>query len=661
LNLKIYKNILLLFVIIASLFCSEYVLAESNNVQAVGSQKIWRINFNDEVRFDNLTKQSIYVKDKNDFKVDISLELSEDGKSVLVKPPQNGYVMGSEYTLNIDNNIYSTENKKLKKSSVVNFFIENIEESSSVIKAKNNKIIEAVPGKVYLINEINNLFDSKTLKELGWKTSTYKYEVMDNEGTMLENSFKSKPLQIPLKFKGDFSIYLGYVRGTEEIDVKIKEKVNKVKIEDNYDEDNDFEYIREVFIDNVYLNNNIITIMPSLNKKTRIAYIKLIALNDEQFELHHSNNYKLGKVIYDNDGYSNFFGGMYFSEDALEKRAVDELVELNAREINWCIGTTGMLNYDSEYAGKAFAGSYKYNPLIREGDKLARRQIWNILRTGKSPLQIVAERGDEKEIEVNASMRMNAFYSSDHQKIFNGKIYDEYKDCIQDGSVYLSYYYPKFRRYIKNILKEASSFQGVDGVTLDFCRYPNVIGNEANLKEKTIVMNNFMREVRNMIPKDKNITVRIPYKDYLSYGLDVETWIEQGLIDRLIPSCISYENFFDITPFVKMVKNTKVELYAGITANLEGHDITKEEEKLIKKGIKLSHNKYLNVNQYLKRAHEVYEEGADGVFLFNTLVDPNFNDPIPSEMKLLTDKILLKKWHEFKYDAGLVINEIIVK
>lgn len=61
--------------------------------------------------------------------------------------------------------------------------------------------------------------------------------------------------------------------------------------------------------------------------------------------------------------------------------------------------------------------------------------------------------------------------------------------------------------------------------------------------------------------------------------------MKEGLIDILIPSNVYVDDFFDIKPFVDMVKGTKVKLYIGICADVKGKDLTKENEQLMKAGL----------------------------------------------------------------------------
>ncbi|MCY6369597.1 hypothetical protein [Clostridium ganghwense] len=532
----------------------------------------------------------------------------------------------------------------------------------SLVNLKSGETITAESGKIYLFKCVQKMVNNENeeANRAGWGASVFKG---DNKGVIIESTDKSQELELPLKLNGWFKIDIGYAAGTDSFIVKETEKDNSYNYVENneaYDAHklygNQYIYEKRALISN--FNGNSIKISPYNNYRARIAYIKLVGLTSEEIAAYNKSDEGASgrRIIYDFDGYSDFFSGSYPTVDSLKKKTVDVLSKKNVGEINWCLGTTGMLTYNSRYAGKAFEGVDRYDNQLREGDKLAREQILNILKTGKSPLEVVADEAEKKGVKINASLRMDAFYNPKIYGFLNGAMYDEYKDCVQEGSFSMNYTYPKFRDYIKNILREAASFKNVDGITLDFCRYPTVMGSQTTKIYKNfyraIIMNKFMKEVRAEIPKNKNITVRIPYKNPLSYGFDVETWIEKGYIDRLIISNISKEDFFDITPYVEMVKGTKVKLYIGIVADVKGHDLTKAEEELMKKGLYVHEREYLKLDQYLSRAYDVYKKGADGVFLFNTSSNLLIDTSAPTQATYLGDKVLIHRWYNFQYNEG---------
>ncbi|MCY6355141.1 hypothetical protein [Clostridium sp. ZS2-4] len=639
----------------------QAVKGETNGILEVDKSKVWKINFSKKVKLDESTKREISVINEDGKKVNISLELSENCKAILVKPPVKQYNEGETYTLKIGTNIYSTSNAKLKKSKDTKFTIKKVDRHAGDEKINDGDTITSEAGKEYIFDRIDKLKDinGKSVVYTNWNASTYTLNKFNSNKIYIENSKGAEELMLPAKINGWFGIYVGYVTGTEEFKVKGAGKEENIKI---VEKNNEEQYLKEAFAFAAEFKDGTVSIAGIDGKKARIAYIKLAGLTQEQVDLYkrYDEYRSYTRVVYNNDGFTDFFWGKCGNEEELKNVVVDSVRDAGAGEINYEIGTTGLLNYNSIYAGKPFEDSHKYDSYIRQGDKLAREQILNILDIGKSPLQIAADRGKEKRIRVNASMRMNAFYSAMATMFLNGNMYDEYANCKQNNSHLLSYFYPRYRQYVINVLKEIASFDNVYYINLDFCRYPNVMGSEATADEKIKIMNEFMRSVRREIP-NKKISVRVPYLNTLSYGLDVETWVKEGLIDRLIPSSIGFEDFYDLDKFVDMVKGTKVELYVGISANLKGQDLTKETEELIKKGLLVPQNEYLTVEDYLVRAHEAYNAGANGIFLFNTLTDIDFTKEYSPKFNLLGDKMKVKKWYEFEYPSYLIHDRVKIQ
>ncbi|MCY6483115.1 hypothetical protein OW763_01940 [Clostridium aestuarii] len=526
-----------------------------------------------------------------------------------------------------------------------------------LVYLQTNDTITSKAGKIYLFRRVDKMlnYDNKNAMYGSWDVSAYEGD--KNKGVIIESTDKSQVLKLPVKLNGWFKVCVGYASGTTAFIIRRTENKDSYvfrKKNNSYDNLEGKQFICEKNMSVCNFKEDSVEIVPCNFGKARIAYIKLIGLTRKEIKEYNKldEGKKGNRIIYDFDGYSDFFSGNYPNGNDLKMRTVGVLSEKGVGEINWCLGTTCMLNYNSRYAGEAFEYDKKYDYQFRDGDRIARKQILNIIKSGKSPLEIIADEGEKAGMKVNASLRMNAFYNPEKYGFLNGMMYDEYKNCLQKGSQAISYKYPKFRTYIKNVLKEAASFKNVDGVTLDFCRYPTVMGQEAEQKEKIAIMNQFMNELRNEMPKNKTITVRIPYKNPLFYGFDIKTWVKKGYIDRLIPSNISNEDFFDITPYVKMVRGTKVKLYIGIVADVKGHDLTKKEEILMKMGLYVHKKEYLNIDQYLLRTYDVYKKGADGIFLFNTTSNILIDSTSPVEGKYLGDKIKMQKWYKLQYYNG---------
>jgi len=658
---KFYFIIILMFGII---FTSKQVQASTIPNTMVEKDKSWIIKFNKAIDYNDKAVSSIGVFDKKGEKVNIRLQIGEDKKSVIVKPPIRMYTEGEEYVLKIETNIQSEKGNKLKERKEINFTINKNEPYKDYIKIKPGDTIQNETGKNYIFYDVHKSkpLDNKSLSENGWSLKAYKTVNSRDSRGMIYTLGNSKSLELPFKVKGWMGFYVGYHDDTEEFTINSNGNEFKFK---NYDDNKNKSgngFINESFIfAKNFTEDDSVTISGVEGKKAQIAYVRLVPLNEEEIALYNktseSSPGNKKTVVYDNDGYTDFFLGKYPDITSLEKFPEDITSKLNSQSINWTLGTTGLLNYNSQFAGTAFQGAEKFDSYVREGDILARYQILNILIGGKSPLELVASKGETLGVSVNASLRMNAFYNQQSTLFLNGAMYDFYKEFLQNNNYNLSYYYPKYRTYILNVLKEVSVVENVDGITLDFCRYPNVMGSEATLGEKIAIMNEFMRQVRLEIP-NKKITVRFPYLQPASYGLDAKTWVEEGLVDTVVPSVIGYEEFWNVEEYSSLYKSNKIQILVGISANLKGRDLTPETERLMKEGKYVPDNRYLSVEEYLIRANEAYNKGADGIFMSNILNDLDIRGDVSPKFKFLSDKFKVKKWYELEYKSYLVNDKI---
>lgn len=100
---------------------SDYELwqVEESNVK---SDKEWNIEFNKAV-LDSELYDNIVVVDSNKYIMENEIEFSNDGKTLHVNPPQDGYNVGEDYTLYIKNKIESEDGEVLNKSWKVEFTI----------------------------------------------------------------------------------------------------------------------------------------------------------------------------------------------------------------------------------------------------------------------------------------------------------------------------------------------------------------------------------------------------------------------------------------------------------------------------------------------------------------------------------------------------------
>lgn len=110
---------------------SVTVHAQIVDNQTVGKYKAWTIKFNKTVKFDDTVKTKVHVFDNNHNIINVSVNKGNSDNEILVSPPSQGYNLGGKYTLNVEKDIYSTDNKNLNNDVNMNFSIDETASSNA--------------------------------------------------------------------------------------------------------------------------------------------------------------------------------------------------------------------------------------------------------------------------------------------------------------------------------------------------------------------------------------------------------------------------------------------------------------------------------------------------------------------------------------------------
>jgi len=161
----------------------------------------------------------------------------------------------------------------------------------------------------------------------------------------------------------------------------------------------------------------------------------------------------------------------------------------------------------------------------------------------------------------------------------------------------LQFSVPQVRAYALGLVREAIEM-GADGISLDYCRYPECV-------DSAMICTTFMRELRRTVDsagrarglKHVPILVRFPAKGVRLWEcFDYKTWAHEGLVDYLCPSNIQGRHHgFDIRPYVQAAKGTKTRVLGCLEAIRWGWELP---------------------GPYLWRAKQVYDQGADGAYIY---------------------------------------------
>ena len=305
-------------------------------------------------------------------------------------------------------------------------------------------------------------------------------------------------------------------------------------------------------------------------KKAYIAYVRLTPLDDAAVRALQSDRSRPDTRIVQAtiDGIS-FFGGEYRTREQILE-LVEPYRHSDVGKVTWafCYGDT--VNYPSKVG--IFLGG------VRKGShNVGQESLRQLAADGCIPQAIVAEQVHGMGLKFEAMFRLGMFGHVPPQRWFptgrKGFVesHPQFRLCMADGTPVekASYAFPEVRALMLGIIRESAEMFDIDGVSLAFNRGPLFVAWEKpvlddfrkEFKEdarklplgdprlcqiRFRYLNEFVRDARRVLDevgkaKGKRLELSVWYQghaqDERAYsGIDVETWIREGLLDSLVGS-----------------------------------------------------------------------------------------------------------------------------
>ena len=283
------------------------------------------------------------------------------------------------------------------------------------------------------------------------------------------------------------------------------------------------------------------------------------------------------RIIYNNDGDDVIEArpGVeheYDVSEALTVRASGDLVQdfLDARSTP-LIGTQVDCNWFSPcMAGLTFSHHTKLGGFYGKGIPLEL-----VEKYGRDTLQIQLDFSHEHGMEAVWALRMNdvhdafppgsrrwtyglAPFKKEHPKFMMGKEgdWDKYAGSPKANWTGLDFAVPEVREYIFSIIQEVAQNYDVDCIGMEFFKYFPFFRESLERNpvepEHLELMNDLLRRIRRMADEQASrrgrpllLAAHTPFSlaDSVHVGVDLETWLAEGLIDQLMPGG-NYESVF---------------------------------------------------------------------------------------------------------------------
>jgi hypothetical protein len=103
---------------------TEGKVLKKDELYKVQSNKLWRVTFNHEIDPLSVTSSAIQLKDVNGKVMFSTFRINDDGKTLEILPPVQGYKINNSYTITIKNSISSKYGRSMLKDENINFYVD---------------------------------------------------------------------------------------------------------------------------------------------------------------------------------------------------------------------------------------------------------------------------------------------------------------------------------------------------------------------------------------------------------------------------------------------------------------------------------------------------------------------------------------------------------
>ena len=236
------------------------------------------------------------------------------------------------------------------------------------------------------------------------------------------------------------------------------------------------------------------------------------------------------------------------------------------------------------------------------------RNVEAMFAQGVDPYTLILAEAKKRGLEALLSYRMNDCHGVSFLQCKFWLDHPEYRLGKGTPGAGFDFDHEAVRDYTFRLIEEAVQRYDCDGIELDFNRFPTFFqkGTEAERIEK---INGLVHRVRQMLDaegKKRNkrlvLAARVPtsYQECRKIGLDPVVWAREGWIDFLTVSEFLHVRYdLPVKPWKELIE--QVPIYGSIEVAERGGSKTP----------------YLTAAKYRRAARHLWNDGADGIYLFN--------------------------------------------
>lgn len=260
--------------------------------------------------------------------------------------------------------------------------------------------------------------------------------------------------------------------------------------------------------------------------------------------------------------------------------------------------------------------------LIGPGERHENTIFGALVREGTCPLEVMVQWGRENDVEVFWSERMNDQHDASRpdgvsawKRAHPECLVGSPEDRPPHGAwSQVDYAQQAVRDQMFAIIEEVCRNYDLDGIEMDFFRHPTFFRTtawgERATDEELELMTGLVRRVREMteqVGRERGrpllVAIRVPDSVPLcrAMGLDLETWLAEGLVDIVTGS-----GYFRMNPWdylAELGARYGVLVYAGLSESRVNADRSVLDRR--------------SQQSYRGRALRAWQAGVDGIYLFN--------------------------------------------
>ena len=276
----------------------------------------------------------------------------------------------------------------------------------------------------------------------------------------------------------------------------------------------------------------------------------------------------------------------------------------------------------------------------------AYENVRGLIDRGIDPLEVIVSRAHEKGMEFFGSFRTT--HGSDPSNLVTAHNWrfriDHPEWCLKGKGKYnFNWVHPEVRAERFALIEEAVNKYDMDGFEVDWAFEPNYF-EEGEVEENRHILTEFLRDVRGAVreageargrPMELGARVLPTLSGNLAAGLDVSTWLEEKLLDFVVPNLYGYHQIDADFPFEWLLDQAHpagCEVYPALQSRVltvPAHcDYPRTEQLSLHEG-----ENSAGVEHYRAGAAAYWSKGADAIYL------PWFKWPVGGEQRQVLSEI----------------------